>query len=325
MPKRPVSHQRGGSSNTRRPLTFSPFARTIAKVAASRMVRKRPEFQSKKGNKAAVENEFVDDSDSEEENAESDSSEDEEFDGVVQADFAFFDPKPSDFQGVKILLQSYLDDKQWDLSGFVDLILEQTTVGTVIKIEDDEDEGLFSVISALNLGRYKDHKCMEELKEYLLKGCQEENIKNNLKSFVGEEAHSVGLIVSQRVTNLPPQLLPPFYDGLFDEISWATEDEPTKELQNSFRFKSYLILTKVYKHKNPGRKTKHGEEEESVIYVKPEEEIFHKLSSWSFNFPLTQPVSSQELKNYRLTGLVMAIEADKITSFRQQLNSLVNE
>lgn len=75
--------------------------------------------------------------------------------GVVQADFAFFDPKPDDFHGVKVLLKTYLDDKQWDLSGFVDLILGQTTVGTVIKIEEDEDDGVYAVATALNLGRYK--------------------------------------------------------------------------------------------------------------------------------------------------------------------------
>lgn len=75
--------------------------------------------------------------------------------GVVQADFSFFDPKPGDFHGIKNLLQTYLDDKQWDLSGFVDLILEQTTVGTVVKVEDDEDEGLFAVVTALNLSRYR--------------------------------------------------------------------------------------------------------------------------------------------------------------------------
>ena len=77
------------------------------------------------------------------------------FKGVVQADFSFFDPKPDDFHGVKTLMQTYLDDKEWDLSGFVDLILAQTTVGTVVKIEDDEDEGLFAVVTALNLWRYR--------------------------------------------------------------------------------------------------------------------------------------------------------------------------
>lgn len=75
--------------------------------------------------------------------------------GVVQADFVFFDPKPSDFHGVKVLLQAYLDNKQWDLSGFVDLILGQPTVGTVVKVENDEDDGVYSVVSALSLGRYK--------------------------------------------------------------------------------------------------------------------------------------------------------------------------
>lgn len=177
--------------------------------------------------------------------------------GVVQADFAFFDPKPNDFHGVKGLLQTYIDNKQWDLSGFVDLILGQTTVGTVVKIEDDEDDAPYSVVTALNLGRYEarnryfqnptlsaayllyivftshdgflcldqDHRCIKELKEFLLKVCKDEDVLINLRSFLGAQAHNVGLLVSQRVVNLPPQLLPPLYDALFDEVSWATEDE----------------------------------------------------------------------------------------------------
>lgn len=73
----------------------------------------------------------------------------------MQADFEFFDPKPTDFHGVKILLQNFLDDKEWDLSSFVDLILEQTTVGTVVKVADDEDEAVFALVTALNMARYK--------------------------------------------------------------------------------------------------------------------------------------------------------------------------
>lgn len=75
--------------------------------------------------------------------------------GEVQADFEFFDPKATDFHGVKILLQNYLDEKDWDLSGFVELILDQTTVGTVVKVADDEDDALFALVTALNLARYK--------------------------------------------------------------------------------------------------------------------------------------------------------------------------
>lgn len=64
-----------------------------------------------------------------------------------------------------------------------------------------------------------------EFKEFLLKACQEEDVVDDLRQVLGEQAQNVGLLVSQRVVNLPPQLLPPLYDALFDEVSWATEDE----------------------------------------------------------------------------------------------------
>ncbi|KAL5981582.1 hypothetical protein ACLOJK_015645 [Asimina triloba] len=158
------------------------------------------------------------------------SSDDDDTEDIVQADFVFFDPKPDDFHGVKILLRSYLDNEQWDLSGFTDLIVAQTSVGTVVKIDNEEDDGLFSFITILNLERYKvflleDHQCISEVKKYLLKVCQDKDMKSDLNLLLGEKAKDVGLLVSQRVVNLPLQLLPPQYDALFDEISWATEDE----------------------------------------------------------------------------------------------------
>ncbi|EFH47319.1 hypothetical protein ARALYDRAFT_487162 [Arabidopsis lyrata subsp. lyrata] len=156
-------------------------------------------------------------------------------------------------------------------------------------IADDEDDALFALVTALNLARYKashlveviimfkgvcsylllcfaDNKCFRELKEFLLKVCSEKNVASDLELLVEKKAKDVGLLVSQRVMNLPPQLLPPLYDGLFDEVSWATEDEPTEQLRGSFRFKSYILITKI-----------------------------HKLTSWSFTFPIhSQLGTSQE-------------------------------
>ncbi|KAL3838050.1 hypothetical protein ACJIZ3_022641 [Penstemon smallii] len=316
MPRKPAKTRR------HRPLTFSPFARSIATAASNKKPR-RGFWEAKSQTKdfpSSTGNGFSDHVKAE--TAKAHSSDSEEFEGVVQADFVFFDPKPSDFHGVKVLLQPYLDNKQWDLSGFVDLILEQPTVGTVVKIEDDEDDAVYSIISALNLGRYTSSKCMIELKNYLLTVCQDKNIISKLKSLVDDQAQDIGLLVSQRVVNLPPQLLPPMYDGLFDEVEWATEDEPTEELRNSFRFKYYLIITKIYKHKNADQ-IKNGDE--AIIYIKPEEELFFELSSWSFSFPFhAQQVTTNELKNYRLVGLVMCIEASKICTFRKQLRSLID-
>ncbi|KAK7288604.1 hypothetical protein RIF29_02070 [Crotalaria pallida] len=263
----------------------------------------------------------------EDEPEQSASSTDEEFDGVVQADFSFFDPKPDDFHGVKTLLQTYLDDKEWDLSGFVDLILEQTTVGTVVKIEDDEDEGLFACVTALNLWRYRGQKCIVEIKDFLLhKASQVMGVADQLRLLLEEQACDIGLLVSQRVVNLPPQLLPPLYNALFDEVSWATEDEPTEDLRNSFKFKHYVILSKIYKHKNVEQKRKVSNDgDEAIIYIKPEGEIFQKLSSWSFIFPLrTQQPAPHEFAKYLLH--VMNVETptkDCLELVRELLEPLI--
>lgn len=328
MPRKPLGRSQLVKHH---PLTFSPFSRSIAQIGSISMVNRqkngslihKSNVPSSSVGKESVDNNVESESDDIE------TSDDEEFDGVIQADFEFFDPKPDDFHGVKTLLQTYLDIKEWDLSGFADLILGQPTVGTVVKIADDEDNGIFSVVSALNLYRYKDNKCIVEIKEFLHRVCQEKNIRDDLKSLLGEEARNVGLLVSQRVSNLPPQLLPPLYDALFDEVSWATEDEPTEELRKSFCFKFYLVITKFYELKSTSQKRRQNSKtsgDEGTIYVKPEDEIFHKLSLWSVSFPLqTQPVPPHELRNYRLMGLVMVVEAEKIPTFRQELKSLISE
>lgn len=335
------------------PLSFSPFARSVARIASAYKVKRQfhdfkkraPLIKSEllsgngfighslkeknKQSESSQEEEFEVSSRSEEEfegSSQSDSSDKEEFEGFVQADFAFFDPKPDDFHGVKILLQSYLDTKQWDIGGFVDLILGQTTVGTVVKIEESDDAGLFAVVSSLNLGRYKDCKCIMEIKDFLLSVCQEKHIAVELNSLIEEKAHHVGLLLSQRVVNLPPQLLPHLYDALFDEISWATEDEPTEELRNSFRFRYYLIISQIYKHKNANKRRPTSGSDEALIYIHPEDEIFHKLSSWSFDFTLNgQQPAIEELKSYRKMGLVIAVEAGKVPTFREELQSFIDD
>lgn len=331
MPRRP--RNRLHFSRHHPPITFSPFARSMSLLYTAKKakkVKRENKNTEAKGNSAPSRsgNGLLKDSYFKNKGIQSDSSGDDgEFEGVVQADFAFFDPKPNDFHGLKVLLQTYLDDKQWDLSGFADIILAQTTVGSVVKIENDEDEGVYGFISALNMGRYKNHKCFSELKEYLHKACQNDDVSSNLRSLLGERENEVGLLISQRVVNFPPQLLPHLYDALFDEVSWATEDEPTEELRSSFCFKYYLIICKIYKHKNAKKKEgSHVNDNAATIYAKPEDEIFHELSSWSFSFPFhNQQVVDNQFKDYRLMSLVMVVEASKVSTFREQLHSLIDE
>lgn len=37
-----------------------------------------------------------------------------------------------------------------------------------------------------------------------------------------------GMLISERLVNCPPQLAPPLHQALFEEVAWATEDEPSQ-------------------------------------------------------------------------------------------------
>ncbi|CAN6470606.1 unnamed protein product [Victoria cruziana] len=162
-----------------------------------------------------------------------------------------------------------------------------------------------------------------ELKEFLLQSCHDADVQTCLRTTLKERAQNIGLLVSQRMINLPAELLPPLYDALFDEISWATEDEPTEKLRKSFCFKYYLIVTRFYKKKTGQSNRMRNDQSEEVIYVKMEDEIFHKLCSWSFTFP-TEQIVANELRNYVCLGLVMLVESEKVSAYRDELKSLVN-
>ncbi|KAI3862792.1 hypothetical protein MKW98_008632 [Papaver atlanticum] len=314
------------SNRRHRPLAFSSFARN-ADLMASKSTKLKQLSSSKSDEKASVKSrdDEIEKRGMKGKGVLSESSSEEENDGeIVQLDFDFFSPKPEDFHGVKVLLHTYLDDHQWDLSGFVDLILGQTTVGTVVKIEDEEDENddcLYSIVTALNLGRYKDTKPIKELKNFVLRACKEKVTVGDLRMLLNEQAQDVGLLVIKHVNNFPPELLPPLYNILFNEVAQAAKHEPTY-----FKFKVYLLITRIYKLNNANQRkgTSKSDSDEPIIYVWPEDEVFHKLSSWTFTFPLrSRP--TDEMKNYKPMGLVMALEAKKVSYFQKELQSLISE
>lgn len=111
----------------------------------------------------------------------------------------------------------------------------------------------------------------------MLSVCSDKDTKKQLKYLLEEKASSVGLLVCRRFVNFPYELVPKLYDALFDEVSWATEDEvifcseipffvcfssdnelatlfaplkPTKELRDSFRFKHYLLVVRILEVRN---------------------------------------------------------------------------
>ncbi|MQL96961.1 hypothetical protein Taro_029651 [Colocasia esculenta] len=248
-----------------RAVSFSPFFRSLSRhllrppsptasapkgeaPARAPPALKRSKFTPRRAEPFLLESSSNDESDLDEE------EQDDMIEEILPVDFELFDPKPDDFHGVKLLLHSYLGDRQWDLSGFVDLILEQTTVGTVVKLnkteyEEDEEDDYDDARRGADddKGPFASHQCIKELKEYLIEICHENGVKNKLLPMLeGNQAHSTRLLVCERFVNFPHQPMQHLYDALFDEVSWATEDEATHGIRDSFRFKLYLLLTRIF-------------------------------------------------------------------------------
>ncbi|KAF3163545.1 Mss4p nuclear export [Orbilia oligospora] len=200
---------------------------------------KKPPKKSKKRTAAAA---TTSDSDT--------SSSDTEKD-LINIDFEFFDPLPHDFHGIKLLLRQLFDaDSQLlDLSALTDLILDQKLVGSTVKVDGREGDP-YSFLSVVNLGLHFDTPAVKSLVTYLHSQSTSTPLHELLTPLFtpspqsqkedGQEETRLAIILSERLINMPPDISPPSYKMLLEEITYAVEDnEP-------YNFTHYLLLSKVY-------------------------------------------------------------------------------
>mmetsp|Transcript_37406 Transcript_37406/g.105582 ORF Transcript_37406/g.105582 Transcript_37406/m.105582 type:complete len:313 (-) Transcript_37406:158-1096(-) len=277
------------------------------------------------------EEEDVDNQDSDSEGEEDESEDGDEGGGAfkeINVDFEFYDPQEVDFHGLRALLGSYLNEQSFDLSELVETIIAQKSVGTLIKTSEDSVDPI-GVLTVLSLKQHKDLHSLKQIRDFLHRKCKDSAHKLELTK--AWDSDGTGLIVSERLVNVPPQIAPPLIQALFDEIEWATEDEPTQELRESFKFEQYIVLTRVYvdpaaqrpnagtSKEQPAKKAKGSEP--LLVYVRPEDEFLHQHCSWSLTFPIEgKDVGKDELQPWRLS---MVVPADAIASVRASLDAVV--
>ena len=250
----------------------------------------------------------------------------------INVDFEFYDPKPIDFLGLKMLLSTWLDGLEFDSSGLCDALISQRTVGTVLKTEEAGDPiGVLSCLDARRSlkkeGKEKEDgrhvPALAQLERYLAScaptPADAAKVKAAFAAAGGENKGSIGhtgVLVSERLLNIPPAVAQPLHEALFDEIAWATEDEPTAELKASFGFGQYLVVSRVYLDDGKGGEEEEEEEDEDesdedekkkkkkkqksapapapastsssaapvVVFARPEDQFFSEVAEWSFVF-----------------------------------------
>ncbi|KZT22072.1 hypothetical protein NEOLEDRAFT_1120069, partial [Neolentinus lepideus HHB14362 ss-1] len=167
---------------------------------------------------------------------------------LVDVDFEFFDPNPNvDYHALKrLLIQLFQADAElFHLENLTNLILGQPLIGTTVKTDGLESDP-YAFLTVLNMHVHKNHPSVKSLMAYLLlKSASNVPLHSTLQTLIGSAGidgpSHVGLILSERLINMPVQVVPPMYRMLAEEIKWAIDNnEP-------YRFDHLLFISRTYK------------------------------------------------------------------------------
>ena len=242
---------------------------------------------------------------------------------MVNVDFEWFNFKPDiDFHGVKSLLRQLLDvDSQLvDLSALADLILSQPTVGSTVKV-DGEDTDAYAFLTILNLREHREKKVIKDLTQYILEKAKTSQSLAPLNGLLSSSAQ-VGLVLAERLINVPAEISPPMYNMLIDEIEAAVEDK------EPYEFTHYLLISKTYceiasaldQEDTPRtKKSKAGKSDRETFYFHPEDEVLqrHALASGSYEYTKDEGEGMADSKRafqemgIKPQGSMILIEASK--------------
>ncbi|XP_048771756.1 protein BCCIP homolog [Ostrea edulis] len=243
----------------------------------------------------------------------------------IQVDFEARIPEGSDFHGIRTLLQQLFLKANIDLSALADIIISQGQVGSVVKQsyvpeEDDDDEEMaeddpvLAVTSVINITDKKDLECVKQVRSMLIDQCQKCGGDPKFSKVLNDSDHHVGLLVSERYINIPPQLSVPMFDSLLKEV------EKCQAKQMKYDFAYYILLCKTYRQK--------GQKNSPLFFTNAEEEYLQEVSEALFQY------SVQTERDTVVTGTwdaedqfeafrtVLLIPADKI---KQGLDKIKSE
>ncbi|KAI0638883.1 p21-C-terminal region-binding protein-domain-containing protein [Trametes polyzona] len=263
------------------------------------------------------------------EKASSDNESDSER-SLVDVDFEFFDPNPDiDFLALKRLItQLFQADAQLlPVHDLADLILVQPLVGSSVKCDGRETDP-FAFLTVLNLHVHKDRPSIKALTAYLLeKSSADPVLQSKLQSLIGPAALAspsskhVGFIFSERLINMPVQIMPHMYRMLADEIQWALDDnEP-------YDFSHLILVSRVYKltaeeaaelHASAPRTKRQKQSSAApqgagVYPFHPEDDVIRKFATHTLDYTFThaQP-RTEEAFGLDTGGRMMLIPANRL-------------
>ncbi|KAK0672697.1 p21-C-terminal region-binding protein-domain-containing protein [Cercophora samala] len=269
-------------------------------------------------------------------NNDGDSSDSDDDMDIVNVDFELFNYDSTiDFHGVKTLLRQLLDADAslFDLSSLSDLIVEQNTIGSTCKVDDKANDA-YAFLTVLNVQEHAQKPAVRQLAEYLAdraRKSQDETLAKAVPELLlGQGKQQVGLVLAERLLNMPAEVIPPMWSCMIDEIEAAVEDK------EPYEFTHYLVLSRTYLEvestlDQTERKNKRSKATGELQYFHPEDEEMRRFATAAGSFEYTKEGQAavadskrafQEM-GIRPVGFMMLIEADKFSKAVQGITEYV--
>jgi protein BCP1 len=207
---------------------------------------------------------------------------------IINVDFELFNYDPQiDFHGVKTLLRQLFDaDSQLlDLSGLSDLIVEQNTIGSTCKVDDKANDA-YAFLTVLNAQEHRANPPVANLLSYLSeRAAATPSLADKVTELLASDKAVVGVVLGERLLNMPAEVIPPMWSMMIDEIEAAVEDK------EPYGFTHYLVVSRVYYEVASvldARKKKKAREESRMQFFHPEDEEMSKYAVAAGTYAFTK-------------------------------------
>lgn len=207
--------------------------------------------------------------------------EDDDTDEIINIDFDFYNGNPDiDFHALKNLSRQLFgpqESNRIQLSALANLMLASPM--TTIKTDGPESDP-YCFLSFID---YKDNKTCDYVK-YLIK--VDPKLSTFLQTIDNTGNKSCALVVSERLINMPPEVVPPLYKITLEDVS-KNLNESDKE-----HYDFYLIVTRKYEvnfdidndssRNNNSEKSNKRVKQEEIDYFHEEDRFFEKYAKIHF-------------------------------------------
>jgi hypothetical protein len=203
----------------------------------------------------------------------------EEFEVNVDLEGSF--PTERDYSAIYQQMKEHLGIANFAAGDIAKWFTTESDAGSVVKATETEGEpDALGFTTIMPWGSYKELAAVQQI-EKELRSHVPPNRKADLDKVL---AAPLGLVLNQRLVNLPTSVAPPLHLAMYDEVAWVLANEPGDKL----KFDHILLVGTVMKPAAKSGKRQQSELKEEVMWPREEEELYWNQASLKFEWQVNR-------------------------------------